>query len=228
MRRERTVLYMFLLYLPQKRQGDFPNGSLPTYGLDGEQLNLLDQAPMPTNDERQEGYNPDILDDRPTSVPPKSRTPAPRAPSTTALHNDIDPEYGRPFAAGKEDYASGEDSPRNLSVKKPWYKTTRGIIIIVVILIVIIGAAVGGGVGGTTHKKSSSDISNNNNGSGLAPSQAPAGSDNSSSSNAVGSDSSTPTGTVHSGATVATNGGGAGGGPAVPPTNSAAPPRVRK
>lgn len=127
--------------------------------------NLLDAAPAATRAQRQEGYNVDLLDDRPTrpvSTQPLT-LPQPIPSDTDVESSSLVQEKDVPGAAAAT-YASHPT--------KSFWRTRNGKITIFVIAIVVIGAIVGGAVGGTVGK-----ISSNNN----APQSVPSGSSTSSS-----------------------------------------------
>ncbi|KAG1796964.1 uncharacterized protein HD556DRAFT_1441138 [Suillus plorans] len=120
--------------------------------------NLLDAAPTATRAQRQEGYNVDLLDDRPTrplSTQPLT-LPQPIPSDTDVESSSLVQEKDVPAAAAAT-YASHPT--------KSFWKTRNGKITIFVIAIVVIGAVVGGAVGGTVGK-----ISSNNNAPQSVPS----------------------------------------------------------
>ncbi|KAG1809258.1 hypothetical protein EV424DRAFT_1350042 [Suillus variegatus] len=128
--------------------------------------NLLDAAPAATRAQRQEGYNVDLLDDRPTrpvSTQPLT-LPQPIPSDTDVESSSLVQEKDVPGAAAAT-YASHPT--------KSFWRTRNGKITIFVIAIVVIGAIVGGAVGGTVGK-----ISSNN----KAPQSVPSGSPTSSGS----------------------------------------------
>jgi len=110
--------------------------------------NLLDAAPAATRAQRQEGYNVDLLDDRPTrpvSTQPLT-LPQPIPSDTDVESSSLVQEKDVPGAAT---YASHPT--------KSFWRTRNGKITIFVIAIVVIGAIVGGAVGGTVGKISSNN-----------------------------------------------------------------------
>ncbi|KAG2051078.1 hypothetical protein BDR06DRAFT_1010630 [Suillus hirtellus] len=112
--------------------------------------NLLDAAPAATRAQRQEGYNVDLLDDRPTrpvSTQPLT-LPQPISSDTDVESSSLVQEKDVPGAAAAT-YASHPT--------KSFWRTRNGKITIFVIAIVVIGAIVGGAVGGTVGKISSNN-----------------------------------------------------------------------
>lgn len=110
--------------------------------------NLLDAAPAATRAQRQEGYNVDLLDDRPTrpvSTQPLT-LPQPLPSDTDVESSSLVQEKDVPGAAT---YTSRPT--------QSFWRTRNGKITIFVIAIVVIGAVVGGAVGGTVGKISSSN-----------------------------------------------------------------------
>lgn len=94
----------------------------------GYDQDLLAAAPKPTKEERQEGYNVNLLGEERTATVP--------------LAHSTDLEHGT-----KEEYPISKPAI-------PFYRTRKGKIIIgVIIVLVVIAAAVGGGVGGTRKSK---------------------------------------------------------------------------
>ncbi|KAG2112606.1 uncharacterized protein F5147DRAFT_771147 [Suillus discolor] len=111
--------------------------------------NLLDAAPAATRAQRQEGYNVDLLDERPTrptSTQPLT-LPQPIPSDTDVESSSLVQEKDVPGAA-----THASHPPQS------FWRTRNGKITIFVIAIVVIGAIVGGAVGGTVGK-----ISSNNN-----------------------------------------------------------------
>ncbi|KAG1767351.1 hypothetical protein EV702DRAFT_1203724 [Suillus placidus] len=105
--------------------------------------NLLDEAPATTKAQRQEGYNVDLLDDRPT----RSASTQPLKPPQT-IPSDTDVESssltGEKIVPGAATYASHPT--------QSFWRTRNGKITIFVIAVVVLGAVVGGAVGGTVGK----------------------------------------------------------------------------
>ncbi|KAG9081256.1 hypothetical protein FRC06_005686 [Ceratobasidium sp. 370] len=122
---------------------------------------LLDHAPQVTKGQRQEGYDADILN----PAPP----PASRSPPLDLNERNADVESGTP--PNEKHLAAGGYDPVNHPGKKPFWKTTKGLIILVVVALVIIAAAVGGGVGGSVGKNKSSNVvvPSSNTMSGISP-----------------------------------------------------------
>lgn len=124
--------------------------------------NLLDEAPVATRAQRQEGYNVDLLDDRPTR--PTSTQPL-RLPQTIPSDTDVESssltrEKIVPVA-GAATYASHPT--------QSFWRTRNGKITIFVIAIVVIGAVVGGAVGGTVGKIGSNDNTPSRNATSASP-----------------------------------------------------------
>ncbi|KAG2135355.1 uncharacterized protein EDB93DRAFT_1254272 [Suillus bovinus] len=110
--------------------------------------NLLHEAPAATRAQRQEGYNVDLLDDRPTR--PTSTQPL-TLPQPIPSDTDVE----------SSSLTQEKIVPEPAHASRPaqsFWRTRNGKITIFVIAIVIIGAIVGGAVGGTVGK-----ISSNNN-----------------------------------------------------------------
>lgn len=119
---------------------------------------LLSSVPDPTRAERQEGYNVDLLDERPDRSPP---APAPdRQPLTDGY------SAGAAVAYAHKEGQLGNGAERT-GAKGPWYRTRWGITAIVIVIVLIVAGAVGGAVGGSHHNpsKSRNDTSNGGNGS---------------------------------------------------------------
>ncbi|KAG1857688.1 hypothetical protein DFJ58DRAFT_913412 [Suillus subalutaceus] len=112
--------------------------------------NLLDEAPAATRAQRQEGYNVDLLDDRPT----RPASTQPLKPQTIPGDTDVE---SSPLTREKIVPLPGAATYASRPIQSFW-RTRNGKITIFVIAIVVIGAVVGGAVGGTVGK-----ISSNNN-----------------------------------------------------------------
>ncbi|KAG9122890.1 hypothetical protein FRC07_000540, partial [Ceratobasidium sp. 392] len=114
---------------------------------------LLDQAPQVTKGQRQEGYDADIL-----NPPVPTRTPP-----VDFNERNTDIESGS--SPNEKHLAAGGYDPMINPAKKPFWKTTKGLIILAVVALVVIAAAVGGGVGGTVgkNKNSSNNLGSANN-----------------------------------------------------------------
>ncbi|KAG1873776.1 hypothetical protein F4604DRAFT_1955450 [Suillus subluteus] len=109
--------------------------------------NLLDEAPAATRAQRQEGYNVDLLDDRPT----RPASTQPLKPQTIPGDTDVE---SSPLTREKIVPLPGAATYASRPTQSFW-RTRNGKIAIFVIAIVIIGAVVGGAVGGTVGKISS-------------------------------------------------------------------------
>ncbi|KAG2125750.1 hypothetical protein DEU56DRAFT_564681 [Suillus clintonianus] len=105
--------------------------------------NLLDKAPAATRAQRQEGYNVDLLDDRPTR------------PTSTQLFKPP------PIIAGDTDVESSSLTREKVvpatHPTQSFWRSRNGKIIMFVIAVVVVGAVVGGAVGGTAGKLSSNN-----------------------------------------------------------------------
>lgn len=119
--------------------------------------NLLASAPVATREEKQEGYNLDLLEagrPRASASPPSEPSPASEHGATLA--------NAAPFPAR---------SPARAASKTPWYRTKTGAAGLTILALVIIGAIIGGAVGGTRHKHhSTSDSSSTTSSSSVSPS----------------------------------------------------------
>jgi len=157
---------------------------------------LLKDSPEVSNLARQEGYNVDLLNEKP--VPNRALSPATNAPIHT--RKSVHPP-GRTRLA-EEDVPP---IPMNHIEQKrvPFWRTTKGLALIAVGFVVIIGAIVGGAVGGTVAHKHSQKNATNSAGSGAGdgggvmglPSLGPgAGSTNSST---IASSSSANSSSIH-------------------------------
>ncbi|CAE6382744.1 hypothetical protein RSOLAG1IB_09164 [Rhizoctonia solani AG-1 IB] len=171
--------------------------------------NLLAQAPEVTQGQRQEGYDADILNPTP---PLPSRTPA----STQPYRDHPDVESGS--SAHDKHLAAGGYDHVGQPTKKPFWKTSKGVITLAILAIVVVGIVVGVPVGVVVGK-------NKDKGDGLAqnstdPSTTP--NSTNSTSSALSSGSATPgstnpivspgTGTTRTTETSGNGGGGGGGG----------------
>jgi len=107
---------------------------------------LLKDSPEVTNQARQEGYNVDLLQEKP--APTRPLTPPTNGPVHT--RRSVHPP-GRTRLA-EEDVPP---IPMNHIEERrvPFWRTTKGLALIAVGAIVIIGAIVGGAVGGTVANK---------------------------------------------------------------------------
>ncbi|KJA26537.1 hypothetical protein HYPSUDRAFT_75351 [Hypholoma sublateritium FD-334 SS-4] len=104
---------------------------------------LLASAPAATRAQMQDGYNPDILNEKPA---------APTPPASNSRQNLE--AYGN----GSTTPALAQEGAYVSPSKTPFYRTKKGIIVILVVLAVIIGAVVGGAVGGTRKKKTDTGV----------------------------------------------------------------------
>ncbi|KAG2112948.1 hypothetical protein BD769DRAFT_1673919 [Suillus cothurnatus] len=111
--------------------------------------NLLDEAPAATRAQRQEGYQVDLLDDRPI----RTASTQPLKPPHI-IPSDTDVESS---SLTREKVVPGATAYASRPTQSFW-RTRNGKITIFVVAIVIIGAVVGGAVGGTVGK-----IGSNNN-----------------------------------------------------------------
>ncbi|KAG2078593.1 hypothetical protein BDR04DRAFT_1138187 [Suillus decipiens] len=100
--------------------------------------NLLDEAPVATKAQRQEGYNVDLLDDRP--VRPTSTQPL-QSPRT--IPSDVDLESS---SLTREKIVPGVSATHASRPTQSFWRTRNGKITIFVVAIIIIGAVVGGAV----------------------------------------------------------------------------------
>ncbi|KAH7882738.1 hypothetical protein F5I97DRAFT_312170 [Phlebopus sp. FC_14] len=115
--------------------------------------NLLDEAPKATRAQRQEGYNVDLLDERPAR-----RSPSMRSPSTPAP-NALPVTPGVAESGSREKFAPGApNSVYTPAPRKSFWKTRNGIITLAVITLVILGAVIGGAVGGTMGAKKNNNV----------------------------------------------------------------------
>ncbi|KAG1751756.1 hypothetical protein EDB19DRAFT_2035786 [Suillus lakei] len=110
--------------------------------------NLLDEAPVATRAQRQEGYNVDLLDDRPT----RPASTQPLKPQTFPGDTDVESS-----SVTQEKIIPGNASYASRPAQSFW-RTRNGKITIFIVAIVVLGAVVGGAVGGTVGK-----IGSNNN-----------------------------------------------------------------
>ncbi|KAG1750437.1 uncharacterized protein EDB91DRAFT_1244022 [Suillus paluster] len=117
----------------------------------GYDQNLLDEAPAATRAQRQEGYNVDLLDDRPNR--PLSTQPL-QTPPPQITHRDTDVESN-----SQEKVVPGAVTNASPPTKSFW-RRRNGIITIFVIVVVVLGAVIGGAVGGTVGKHSSTTSTN--------------------------------------------------------------------
>lgn len=158
--------------------------------------NLLDEAPVATKAQRQEGYNVDLLDDRP--VRPTSTQPL-QSPRT--IPSDVDLESS---SLTREKIVPGVAATHASRPTQSFWRTRNGKITIFVVAIIIIGAVVGGAVGGTVGKTSSN---NNIASTGTQPMNSTSSSNSMSGSTAsdgsITSGSFTPSATVPASATSA-------------------------
>ncbi|KAF8624302.1 hypothetical protein AX15_005933 [Amanita polypyramis BW_CC] len=138
---------------------------------------LLRDAPVATREQLQEGYNPDILiaPTRHRSVhhpQPIQQTPSGAAPPVppVPLSSSTDLEQGNTIPGGN---SSNAYSPLNEKLdrgrRKPFWRTTGGIVAIIIVILIILGGAIGGGVGGT-RKHGNSQLSSSSNSSGQSTS----------------------------------------------------------
>jgi len=102
---------------------------------------LLASAPVATRQERQEGYNVDLLEkgDGPARTPSGRGSPVP-----VSLKEQTLPTPQR--------RTTDETSSPSLKRATPFWRTGKGIGLIVIAIIVILGAVIGGAVGGTVGK----------------------------------------------------------------------------
>jgi len=105
--------------------------------------NLLGAAPKATREQRQEGYNIDLLNQSRTRQDVKSTPPA-LTPRSTDVEAAMQPS--------KEGFVAANGGGRSHT---PFLQSTKGKIIILIAAIVIVGAVVGGAVGGTVGKHKS-------------------------------------------------------------------------
>ncbi|KAG0700997.1 hypothetical protein DFH29DRAFT_1080338 [Suillus ampliporus] len=113
----------------------------------GYDQNLLDEAPAATRAQRQEGYNVDLLDDRPnrtTSTQPLQPPPPQITPT------DVESNSQEKFVPGAAAHVSSHPT-------QSFWRSRKGIITIFVIAVVVLGAVIGGAVGGTVGKHSSAN-----------------------------------------------------------------------
>ncbi|KAJ8585653.1 hypothetical protein M405DRAFT_865233 [Rhizopogon salebrosus TDB-379] len=140
---------------------------------------LLDEAPAATRAQRQEGYNVDLLDSRPTrplSTQPFQPSPPPIAPrdiESFSKENIVPPTYA-------------QKSTRS------FWRSRNGVITMFVIAVVVLGAVIGGAVGGTVGKNSNNNVSPTAT-AGIQPDPSFASSPTSSSSPPPTSSTPTPT-----------------------------------
>jgi len=104
---------------------------------------LLDEAPAATRAQRQEGYNVDLLDSRPTrplSTQPLQPTPPPITPRVTDIESFSKENIVPPIYAQKS--------------TQSFWRSRNGFITMFVIAVVVLGAVIGGAVGETVGKNS--------------------------------------------------------------------------
>ncbi|KAG8959590.1 hypothetical protein FRC03_007750 [Tulasnella sp. 419] len=143
---------------------------------------LLADAPEVGKDQRQEGYNVDLLETgRPGGSPTNTHSPIPPAQSVIGH---------RPYNEPKDGYNAGFNHTSYSPPKKaPFWRSTKGKILLALLAIAILGAIIGGAVGGTVGKNKSSNndtkspLSGNGNGN-------QGGGDSSGGSNEQGADPS--------------------------------------
>ncbi|OAX38408.1 hypothetical protein K503DRAFT_770526 [Rhizopogon vinicolor AM-OR11-026] len=107
---------------------------------------LLDEAPAATRAQRQEGYNVDLLDTRPTR-PTSTQILSPPPPIT---HPDAERNSQEKIAPT---YAQ--------KPTKSFWRSRNGKITMFVVAVLVLGAVIGGIVGGVVGKKKSSNTSTN-------------------------------------------------------------------
>jgi len=174
---------------------------------------LLKDSPEVTNQARQEGYNVDLLQEKPASTRPLS------PPTNVPVHTRKSVHPPGTARLAEEDIPP---IPMNHIEERrvPFWRTTKGLALIAVGAIVIIGAIVGGAVGGTVANKNKKHVTlplGSSGGSGDGGSINAQPNSSSSSSSASSTSSSTSQNAIHgAGATSTTsgnnNGVGAGGG----------------
>ncbi|EJT97163.1 hypothetical protein DACRYDRAFT_25281 [Dacryopinax primogenitus] len=134
---------------------------MPAYDAD-----LLAQAPEPTKEQKQSGYQTKGLLDEPR-VPSPSRTPAPPVPEAEASGTN-----GRTvdlLEKGSLDDRSAGAVAAAAPVKRPWYRSPKWLIIIGVIVAAIIIAAVVGGVVGSRNANNNNSANIDKAGDGSSP-----------------------------------------------------------
>ncbi|OJA20263.1 hypothetical protein AZE42_04298 [Rhizopogon vesiculosus] len=107
---------------------------------------LLDEAPAATRSQKQEGYNVDLLDSRPTR-PVSTQIHSPPPPITHPDAERNSQERIAPTYAQKP--------------TKSFWRSRNGKITMFVVAILVLGAVIGGVVGGVVGKKKSSNTSAN-------------------------------------------------------------------
>lgn len=137
--------------------------------------NLLGAAPEATKEQRQEGYDVDLLTQN-QAHQGGNATPPDLTPRSTDVETALRPKEYNNLAAVTE------------ASRISFFQSTKGKIAIVIVIIVIIGAVVGGAVGGTVGKHK------NNNSSVLPSSNTTSNSSNTSGNTTEGSGSSNSTG----------------------------------
>ncbi|KAG8779720.1 hypothetical protein FRC19_001782 [Serendipita sp. 401] len=131
----------------------------PVNGI-GYDKSLLANAPKITKEDKQEGYNPDLLEQgrpspRPGTVPPGRTTPS------HSSHTPL-PVSAHPGSKGDPKYAESDESPRKAALplgttdgSKP--KSRRKLFIILGVIGVIVVIALGAGLGAGLSKKNGSN-----------------------------------------------------------------------
>ncbi|KZT37187.1 hypothetical protein SISSUDRAFT_1048837 [Sistotremastrum suecicum HHB10207 ss-3] len=114
----------------------------------GYDVEMLRDAPEVTKAQKQEGYNPDLLESE-----------AER--ETSGGHGVLSTPPERLQQLDPEKNVSTQEYPqtRSTSTRIPFWRTTKGIIIIIVAIIVVLAAVLGGALGGTLHKKNNNSSS---------------------------------------------------------------------